>query len=334
MTRFAPLFLLASIACASNGNDGPKDPPPTSGEPNGPVDDVAPEFVSSWPADGQAGIPEDAEIVLKFSEPMDPATFDQALDTTTLGPVEIYWNDALDEMTILPQAPLAYAEGSGDDPLAIEALDYRVSIDTAAMDQAGNPLAAEVDIVFSTMRQMRTVVKADDALTRSISPSELLYQPNDPFVAGDDDSDGGIRTALTFDLSTVPAGALEIAEARIVTRQLTGDLGGNPYVDLGLLVLDHVTYAHLDDEAGINAAFNAEQQAMDTYDGFSWDGYQASVDLEVTDAVAADFADRAANLDRSQFLLYFDGYTDLDGMTDRAVFSRDALELQVIYLSE
>lgn len=326
------LSLAAAFGCtpaaqpAGEGAGGDGDLPVTQ-----PADTTGPVLVSSVPAQGATGVHADTQVVLTFSEPMDPGTFVEALDTSTLGAVYTDWNDDYTVLTLTPGQPLEYAEGDGD-PAETEALSYRVSLDTSARDQDGNPLDVEHDIRFTTYKAMHGAVGPIHELTRVMTPSELLFQDTDPLVVGDDSADIALRTSLSFDLTGIPADADRITGAVITTRQMVGDTWGTPYTDLGVLVLDHVAFDGLDDSGAVNAAFNTSQVAFDSYVGFASSLEDVSIAFDVTDAVDADLADRAASLDRSQFLLYFDGYTDLNGDDDRAVFDRNALQLEVDYL--
>ena len=71
---------------------------------------------------------------------------------------------------------------------------------------------------------------------------------------------------------------------------------------------------------------------MTTFEGFAEDG-DAAIAFDATGPVADDFAKRDDRDDLSQFLLRFETITDQDGDHDRAVFSPDALELQLTYVA-
>jgi hypothetical protein len=94
------------------------------------------------------------------------------------------------------------------------------------------------------------------------------------------------------------------------------------------VVADHVSFAALDSTADVNFAFNTSQQAWSSVPGFCSTADQVVVELEVTAQVDQDVRELDSR-QYSQFLLRFDGLTDLDADSDRAVFDRELLELQV-----
>src|SRR5690606_25543685 len=201
-----------------------------------------------------------------------------------------------------------------------------------AVDRAGNPLADGIAFSFTTMRELSIGIAPVHALTRALNPSELLFTLDEPIVVGDDEEDLAIRSTLTFDLASLPDEAQSVISATLATRRVTKGEAGTPFADLGgTVVVDHVLFAHLDDESGINGAFNSSSDALSTVPDFA-DVDDESIALDVTAEVADDLANRDARDDLSQFLLRFETFTDLDKKADRAHFSRDALALDVTYL--
>ncbi len=334
LSRLLPLLALLSLpltmACPE---PAAPDEDPADALDTASIDDLAPTVVATSPEEAASGVPAGVMVQVTFSEPMDTASVALALDASSLGEVVLDWNAEGDSLTIIPADPLPYATGHGNDPAVVTPLTFVVRIDGRATDEAGNALADGLELKFTTLRELSTTFAPVHALTRSLTPTELRYGEETPLVIGDDDADQGIRAALTFDLSPLPDTAQAVISATLATLQLTDEQWGAPYVDLGeTALLDHVVFDDLEDENAINGAFNASQDALSTLDAFSEAG-QSSIAFDVTAQVTDDLAHRDARADRSQFLLRFETLTDLEGDHDRAVFSRDALELEVTYVA-
>lgn len=307
---------LALAACA------PGDTSPTLTDPG---DTTAPSLVSSVPADGARGVEPDLSVVLQFSESMDTASVEGHLDVSDLGEVALLWNSATDTLTITPSEPFEVATGPVDGSVA--ARDYRVIVAPDAMDLAGNEIGEIVSVEFTVVRELWARIVPTPWLTRTVTPVAVAFDSADPLVVGDDEANQGYRAAMTFDLGVLPDTPLAFLSAEVTTEQLPVD-EGDPFDGLGTLALDHVEYDDLDTEAAINGVFNATQGATRSYGGIASSEAHVDVSIDVLDAATADLADGRT---LSQFLLYFDGFTDLDDAADQAVFSRDDLRLDVTY---
>jgi hypothetical protein len=337
-------FALATVGfsflAACGGSPGSVDestaPSPTPApavEAPAEADATPPTIVSTTPATGATGQRSDVTVSITFSEAMDHGSVEQSLDTSELGSVNVVWSDDGRTVRIVPAAPLAYAAGFDVKPEEVAAKHYAVKLGTGPKDLAGNALAAGTQIAFDTLKEIGLVLHPSADLTRSITPSAALFTTSDPLVVGDDASNLGIRAGVTFDLAAVPSSAVDVSKAVLATRQLVGDTWGTPYADLGTsITLDHVTFASLDTQNAINAAFNTSQIALASQSGFCVEG-QIAIESDVSKSVADDLSNRGQRADRAQFLLYFGGLTDQDGKIDRAVLSRDLMELQVSYLT-
>jgi predicted small secreted protein len=311
----ASLFL---TACGTTAGDGDLDMPDAGDE-----DTTSPSVVSASPADGATGVRGDVEVVFVFSEPMDTASVEGTLDAGDLGDVTLRWNADGDTLTITPDAPLLYAEGTGTDLAAVTALQYAVVIGTGALDLAGNPITAGHQTIFETLRHMDAVFELDLALTGSVSPLDALAE-GDTIGVGDTNDNVAYYGFFTFDLATLPPSAIEITAATFSTRQL-GAIGF-PYTVLGdRLKIEHLSFGALD-----NAAFNAAPRAA-LGDFAELD--QVTIGHDVTVAAEDDRAQRAARTDRSQYRLRFEAATNADSAADFVGISRDLSELQVSYLA-
>lgn len=307
---------LALAACAA---DSVVDDDLTDDE----LDTTAPSVVSSSPADGEAGVRADAEVVIVFSEPMDAGSVEGTLDAGALGEVELSWNAAGDTLTITPVAGLTYAEGIGIDPSGVPAQQYDVVIGTAALDRAGNPIAGGFQTIFTTLKLMSHAFELDQELTSSTTPAGGQHGYYDEIAVGDDTDKVPYRGMLSFDLATLPQGAVEIASATLSTRQL-GVLGA-PYASLGTAMqVEHTTFAWF-----TAASFDAAPLAtMGTFAVSE----QVVIEVDTTSAVEDDRVHRADRGSLSQYRLRFELGTDDDDTADAAIISRDLSELSVTYL--
>lgn len=315
---------LALAACGGGGDDdggGGGGAGPDAGTEE--EDLTAPFVVSSTPANGDVGVRADAPVVIVFSEPMDGESVEGSLATASLGEVTLSWNAAGDTLTITPVEPLAYAEGVGTDPDAIDALVYNVVVGTAPVDLAGNPITEGYQTVFRTYKSLETTFEIDNLLTGSITTNGGQLGDDDPILIGDDNNDLPYRGLMSFDISALPADAAEIAAATFATRQESGL--GAPYASLGTkLQLEHVSFTDFD-----ASEFSKAPHA--SMGDFSEAG-QVVIEVDVTSAVEDDRANRADRGDRSQYRLRYELATDEDGTADLAVISRALAELTVTYL--
>ena len=118
-----------------------------------------------------------------------------------------------------------------------------------------------------------------------------------PAITGDLDAvvpAVGFRQFYSFDLSSLPAGS-NITSATL--RLYQASLGGNPYVDLGNVIVDHVDYGAALGAAAYNVTALASNVGV-----LSSDATIAYKTLVVTARVQADVA---ATRTRAQFRLRF-----------------------------
>ncbi len=113
-------------------------------------DTVAPTGEVTSPADGAINVGVDTVVAVQFSEPMDTGSAEDAFSMTPATTGTFSWSGGGTLMTFLPVSPLAYDTA------------YSVAVSTAALDAAGNPLAAAIASGFTTGsepdRQAPTVV--------------------------------------------------------------------------------------------------------------------------------------------------------------------------------
>jgi Bacterial Ig-like domain len=104
----------------------------------------APQILWTSPYDGSFSAPFDGSIALIFSEPLDPATVTPEVfrlsnaDRTQSVPIAIHYNPLGTEVTLVPEAPLAYLT------------PFQVEVGTGLRDLNGNALAAPYIFSFTS----------------------------------------------------------------------------------------------------------------------------------------------------------------------------------------
>lgn len=301
----------------------------------GPIeeDTTPPEIVSIIPADGAIGVRADAVVTIAFSEPMDRLAVQNSLDTSDLGGVTFTWTDGNATLTIEPNDPLAYVEGTGNVPGDTAAKQHTVIIGTGATDEAGNGLEAGIQVAFSTLKSMTTSFGRDNALTGAGTPNGLITDADDFLYVGDDAmgaAAAGYRGYITMDMTLLPDTAVDVVWARLRGVQLA-ELG-NPYGALGDstgVILEHAVFA-LGTAAEDNAAFNLTPMSQA---GVFANPGETTLTLDVSAQVRDDLQNRAARNHRSQYRLRFGEFTNLDDTADYVLLGRDELALEVVYLA-
>lgn len=310
----ALLLAVTGAGCASD---------PAGMDPDiDPEDTTAPRVVDTVPAANQAGVPASEKIVVTFSEQMDPATVESAYSSSQLplDKVSFEWNPGGTVLTIRPDAPLLYSEGTGTDPLAVPPLTYGITIGAGAADLAGNPLGTPMNLSFATKRRLVASFGVDTTLTRvTVTISSLA---NTEIMIGDASTDATYRSYLTFDLSALPANSV-IEEAQFSARQLAAE--GAPY-NMGPVNVHHITYNDV-----INGVLSAAQ-ATSLPGVFSADAIVETKTIDVTSQVQDDVANRAQRNHRSQYRLQIDQATDGDGIVDRAIFAKNTFQMTAVYV--
>lgn len=293
-----------------NGDDGAGDDgagDDGAGDDGEPVDDVPPELVQAFPADGEAGVAAADAIVLTFSEPMDKAATQAAFQSTDFpsSAVTMSWNESGDTLTITPNEELDYAIGT--DPAAVEALAYGYSLTTAARDQAGNELQIGLDAEFTTLKLIGTTIGADYLLSGRAS--------NDINAIGDlwvGDGEGGQewRGAMTFHLDDLPEDIASFYDAEVILQQIQVD--GAPF-ELGDVRISHTTFEAVSEVPALD---------LDPMGTFSSDEALGERVYGVVDGIAQDYFDARPY---SQYVLDLPVGTDFDGVADLVRFEGESL---------
>ncbi|MCO4768854.1 MAG: Ig-like domain-containing protein [Deltaproteobacteria bacterium] len=302
---------------ASNDDDAADD------DDDDTPDTTGPSVLSTSPADGDTGVYEDATVQFVFSEAMDTASVEAALDTAELGEVALSWNATGDTLTVTPATFLLYAEGTGGSPAAIDPVRYRVELEDSATDAAGNGiLNGGAEVTFTTMKAMTNEHELHELMTGSGTAGGGVDSPEGTLHVGDNDNAEGIRGFVTMDLWFVSTTAVEVVEATLTARMY--ETAGLPW-SLGDLILDHGIY-----EAFDNAAFNL--QPLSEVGVFATDG-DVALSIDVTSQVDDDVKNRQERDALSQYRLRFETINNEDGVADLVYLSRDAFVLEITYLA-
>lgn len=319
-----PTEVADGVPTTTNGDDTPAGAD-TDSDLAGPApdaDDVPPSLRATSPTDGEVGVTSNTEIVLRFSESMDPSTTRAALRSSA-GPVAATeaWHDGARELRLEPARPLAYA--ASDAP----ALTYVVDIAEGARDAAGNALPAQA-FSFQTLRTVtQTLLPVESSeLTGSFrgdggaateSCAGVICVGDDVFSA-EPESSAQYRGFLSFDLTELPAQLVEIVSARM--RLEATSVQGDPFGVLGELRLERAAF----DAVG-PAAFEATPQA--TFAAMT-DPELGATGEHILWAVTADLESDVLH----QYRLNFDRGSNRDGASDLAIFAPEEQRLEITYL--
>lgn len=311
----AATLLAASAGCGDVNSTGP--------EPD-PEDIEAPLVVATTPTTSGTGVDAKAKITITFSEPMDPETVMSAYESTMLplDKVSTSWNADQTELTISPDAGLAYAEGIGTDLTAVTRLAYSISIGPGAADLIGNPMGAAFVLSFSTKVRMATTAPRMSALSRSTLGGATLAENMNLFMGDSYLANMAYRGYVTFDLAALPQGSV-IESAAFSARQL--GITGTPYQSLGALKTFHLTFSTMEN---VNSVASFSEAPV-----FSMDGDAGSKSIDVSAQVADDLVNRATRGDDTQYRLQFDTVS-ANNEYDYAEFSKDTFEMSLVYIAD
>jgi hypothetical protein len=328
------LFLLVT-ACGAVESGGPPEvvdhAGPDAGTSSEPVPGVAPTVVSIDPPTGSV-VEEEVAITIRFSEPMDQAAVEAAIEFPGMAP-SFDWNPDGTEVTASRQ--VAYPQGS--DPDQVAPRTFEVALGSGARDEDGEPLEGGALALSYTLRYRRIT----QAFPFSQTLSGNCFLPCSGtwswVVAGENMSDTTVTNrgflTIPFDL---PAGI--VVEKAVLDTEIEL-VTGNPFGELGDLLVDDVGFSAINDLSLygrgtlLGALFTGDQGA----------GAGATASFDFTEAFAEDYEHRAERSYRTQLRLRFlhdnpedpayDSYHS-DGNQDVVRLLRDATSLSVTYLIE
>lgn len=298
----------------------PSEAPPAV--PEGPV------VLSVSPANGAVGVANEASIIITFSEPMDRVSTEAAYQSESIpsGSVRFEWSDDDTVVRIVPSTPPAY--GTGPDRARAAARRVAYFLSASAQSQGGAPLARPYEFSYSLLRQVELSISA--VQDRDLSGS---FRSNDTYGAGQCAREeinmcvGDVRVRgeseeyrgfMSFVMAELPADATDVrAELRL---EITG-MSGNPFGNLGGLVLEHLRFDAIGADAfGVGAL---EELGLIASDGDTGSVLGADVS-------AALLTDGPGAL--SQYRLRFEDAPDGDGDSDAIRSAWDTQRLDVSYL--
>jgi hypothetical protein len=278
--------------------------------------------VSSSPANGAHSVTSDTKIVVAFDRPMDQPSVASAWASVELPKeaVSFEWNAAGDELTIVPAAPLAYAEGGPE----TSARSYAFRITTAAKDKEGLPLAKEVSVAFTTLRRVTHSLPMLGLMSGRILSNGAFT--SSALAVGDlvsGDAEREARASLTYMLDGLPDSPIQVEKATLTVNDASSE--GAPDFFMGVIHADHVTFS-----IG-SASFDVEPLASRVVTS----DFQAKTrTVDVTDMFTDDVANRADRLNRSQFRLRYAGAPFTNAKTDITIFDKASAKLEVVYLAK
>ena len=254
------------------------------------------------PTNGATGIAKDANVVIVFSERMDPSKLQAAYSSTDLpaAGVTFTWSTDGTTLTIDPRADLTYQADTV--PSTAQAKSYAFSIATTLTDAAGNTLASPFTSRFSTLRRIVHKLNSQNhAINESATGSygEGCATGIGMIVGSSIDNwFGGI---VEFDLSILPADVRLFEKAQLDAVQYFGTTStGDPFGPdrLGVIVCDHTVY---------NPPTSAKLMggAIRRMGTFSSDWSDGPRSLDIVNAVREDYEQRAARRNRTQYRIAF-----------------------------
>ncbi|MEO0602753.1 MAG: Ig-like domain-containing protein [Myxococcota bacterium] len=225
------ILLVTLAACTSEpvlddaSPDVPMDPEPAV------ADTTAPRVVATTPDHLDDGVLADTIVTITFSEAMDTASVEAALEVT--GEPSFDWNTSATELSI--ELPLTYADAPA------EALVYTVTLDEEATDEAGNGLEQPLRLEFRTAVRHTTVLANHDSLfgNRYESSPDTRYS----WIGAGDGSSGTLLWGVgSWIIADLPSSA-ELVDFEAVT--LTSELvrvDNDPAGDFGAMRVERVSF--------------------------------------------------------------------------------------------
>jgi len=277
-----------------------------------PPDTTPPAVLSTSPADGQRGVLKDVELVVHFSEPMDPACSEAAYSSNDPGlrpgEVTFAWDDAA-TLRVRPSDPLAYSEDENDKV-------YAFTIRKTACDRAGNPMTAQHVTRFYVLRKLTGTLYSEAALDGHVASDGRVFDGRPDLGAGDGPNNVYAQAFLSFDLGLLNPDPVEVLQAQLLLRK--EQVMGSPAADLGALIVEHVYFGASLQRLGARAL---ELEALEPDEPCSFDDLSGAWFTCWKPVAVQDDVDHwLARSGRSQFRLRFLRNSDGDGAEDSVQF--------------
>ncbi len=283
---------------------------------------TAPTIVSTVPAEGAVGVPEDAPLVINFSESMDRGTTEQEFRFLSNGSEgRLSWNPESTQLTFTPRT--AYNPG----------LTVQWTADFSE-DYSGNYIyeyttAREYQVMGEGTGMELSVREVGSVTLGSLGGGSAELAD---LMVGDDARNQALQSFLSFGLQELASEgwtAVGVRQAFLLLPRVGCD------GDVGLLgstlLVEGVDRGEAFDAAELSSAAVGEAVSVSNVcAGPDW------LYIDVTAKVAADLAARAANGGLSHFRLRFPQGSNGDGQADRLVITSQLQlftepQLQVIY---
>ena len=327
-TPLVALLSLALFACGSVDTGGPPDADHTSADGGGPG---SPPTVTAVSPPTGSTVTEDLAITITFSEPMDRASVEAAIDFPGGAAPGFEWSEDGSEVTASRLVP--YPEGSG--PQQVEPGVFHVMMAAGVADAAGDQLAGALDLEYR-LRYRRITTAFPFSQTLSGNCDSTCSGNFTWFAAGERSSDPTISTRgfLTIPFDLPDDIVIERAELATEIEQILD----NPF-SFGDLMIDHVQF-----DAITGAEYNQRGTGLGVL--YAQNATPAVGDpavVDVTDVFTDDYQYRIPRQNRSQYRIRFPhdlaedpSYPTYhsDGAWDVVQLLRPATSLAVTYLVE
>jgi hypothetical protein len=338
MNRTTLVFFLAFTACGTVDTGEPSDPV-DHGTPDGgaasspdPVPNVAPAVLAVDPPAGSI-VDEDVSLAITFSEPMDRASVEAAIEFPGATEPTFTWNPDSTEVTAARAVP--YPEGS--DPDQVAPRTFEVVVGAAATDSEGEALAGGALGLDYTLRYRRITEQYGYATSLTGNCFEGCDSgPWTWLAAGERSSDFTAATRGFVTLAHNLPDGIDIEHAELSTE--IERIEDNPF-SFGDLYIDHMVFSAINatayDQRGVALGVLFARAATPAVGD--------SVVLDVTDRFITDYDNRVARAYRSQYRIRFPhdlhedpAYTTYhsDGTWDLLALKREETHLTVTYLIE
>ncbi len=287
---------------------------------------VAPKVTSIAPADG-AKVRENETITIQFSEEMNPASVEAAFKPATAGAAAPKFRWSPDKTVLTVDPTFTYPAGS--DPSSPRS-SYVFSLTIEAKDANGEALDSPVGRSYPlTYRRITAVIPfTNKDATENLLSGHVHETYGGRFTfaqAGFDSKLGRFDIFATFLIDVLPANIVKIEAAHIASQieTLSGLATG-----LGNLRLGDLIYPIPMAASAFGASFTRIGELVSAASIWKQD---AKFQYTVTGALTADYLDRGARGNRSQYRFFFDGKPP-SGTYPYIRLLRPRTNLKVVYL--
>ena len=254
-------------------------------------DCTSPTVVSVSPQDGSTGVRSDAVIQITFSEPMDRASTQSAFAANGFSSPIFAWSSG--DRVLGVSAPSGFTYATGD--IGVIAKQYGFSMGTTATDTSGNRLASAASGSFRTLRRVTMSFTPIYPMTAPVGMDGFVYSNSNLWV-GCSTSVSGSRGFITFDISGLPAGIVDLESAALdmIQDASMGTPANNP-IEVG-----QVRFQVLGSSSTFSTSVLKDIGPITTSFGA---GSRHLANTQLRDAVRDDYRDRQSQSNRSQYRL-------------------------------